>query len=213
MSGSAMQFQNVDYLGMNGFNQYRLSDAGAKVQIWDITDPQNTYQMPTQTVNGKLTFTDSNNEVKNYLAIDPTAADAFLKPEIVGVVSNQNLHALPPVDMVILTHPNFLSQAETLAQAHREIDQLTVAVVTTEQVYNEFSSGAPDATAYRWIMKMLYDRALESGNTSDMPKYLLLFGRGTFDNRRLWPAMSGENLILTYQAENSLVQTSFVCNR
>jgi len=153
MSGSAMQFQNVDYLGMNGFNQYRLSDAGAKVQIWDITDPQNTYQMPTQTVNGKLTFTDSNNEVKNYLAIDPTAADAFLKPEIVGVVSNQNLHALPPVDMVILTHPNFLSQAETLAQAHREIDQLTVAVVTTEQVYNEFSSGAPDATAYRWIMK------------------------------------------------------------
>ncbi|MCE5331238.1 MAG: type IX secretion system sortase PorU [Bacteroidales bacterium] len=207
MSGSVMQFQNVDYLGMNGFNQYRLSDADAKVQIWDITDPQNTYQMPTQMVNGRLTFTDSNNEVKNYLAIDPTASGVFSKPEIVGVVSNQNLHALPPVDMVILTHPNFLSQAETLAQAHREIDQLTVAVVTTEQVYNEFSSGAPDATAYRWIMKMLYDRALASGNISDMPKYLLLFGRGTFDNRRLWPAMSGENLILTYQDENSLVQT------
>jgi len=80
--------------------------------------------------------------------------------------------------MVIITHPDFVSQAENLAQAHREKDKMTVEVITTDQVYNEFSSGAPDATAYRWVMKMLYDRALAANNTADMPKYLLLFGVG-----------------------------------
>ena len=206
MSGSVMQFQNVDNLGFVAYKQYQLSNASPKIQIWNITDPLNIYRVQTQTENGLLTFTESASEINHYIAIDPTAATAFSKPEIVGTVVNQNLHALAQVEMVILTHPKFLKQAETLAQAHRDIDGMTVEVVTTEQVYNEFSSGAPDATAYRWVMKMLYDRALASGNAADMPKYLLLFGRGTYDNRKLTNE-SGENLILTYQAENSLVQT------
>ena len=206
MSGSSMQFQNVDYLGFGTYNQYLLSNANTSVQIWDITDPQNISSIPTQTTNSKISFTDSGNDLKSYIAIDPTAGADFSKPEIVGTVANQNLHAIMQSDLVIITHPNFLTQAQTLAQAHRDKDNMTVAVATTEQVYNEFSSGTPDATAYRWIMKMLYDRALNSNNTLNMPKYLLLFGRGSFDNRKMIPN-SGDNLILTYQAANSLVTT------
>jgi len=206
MSGSAMQFQNVDFVGTGTYNQYQLSDAGSNVQIWDITDQQNISKVPTQVVNGTLTFTATGTEVRNYLAIDPTNKGAYSAPEIVGAVQNQNLHAISQSDLVILTHPKFLSQAEKLAQAHREKDNLTVAVVTTDQVYNEFSSGTPDATAYRWVLKMLYDRALNTGVKADLPKYLLLFGKGTFDNRKIL-SNSGENLILTYEAENSTVIT------
>lgn len=206
MNGSAMQFQSVDFIGTGTYNQYQLSDAGSNVQIWDITDQQNISKIPTQVVNGKLTFTASGNEVRNYLAIDPTVKGAYATPDVVGTVPNQNLHAISQTDMVILTHPRFISQAETLAQAHREKDNLTVAVVTTDQVYNEFSSGTPDATAYRWIMKMLYDRALNASNTADLPKYLLIFGKASFDSRKLL-TNSGENLTLTYETENSLVIT------
>lgn len=206
MSGSAMQFQNIDYLGYNSNVQYKLSGANDNVQIWDITNQQEIYSIATQKADSKLIFTDYGNDVKNYLAIDPTAASSYPKPEIVGQVENQNLHAIQPVDYVILTHPDFLSQAETLAQAHRDINNLTVAVVTTEEVYNEFSSGTPDATAIRWFLKMLYERANETNNTEDNPKYLLLFGRGSFDNRDILQNV-GDNLVLTYQAENSLVQT------
>ncbi|NDP22301.1 MAG: type IX secretion system sortase PorU [Paludibacter sp.] len=206
MSGSAMQFQNIDYLGKSAYSKYLLSDANANVQIWDISDQQNISSIPTQMENGKLTFVDSSNNLVSYIAIDPTASSAFPKPEIVGVVPNQNLHSINQADMVILTHPNFLSQSETLAKAHREKDNLTVSVVTTDQVYNEFSSGTPDATAYRWVLKMLYDRALNSGVTADLPKYLLLFGKGSFDNRKIL-SNSGDNSILTYQTENSLVTT------
>jgi len=200
MSGSVMQFQNVDYLDKGYYSQYVLSNANANVQIWDITDPQNINRIVTNLVNGKLTFVDSSNDEKHYMAIDPTVSSAFPSPEIVGDVPNQNLHAINQADLVIITYPDFISQAQTLAQAHREKDNLTVEVVTTDQVYNEFSSGTPDATAYRWIMKMLYDR---NTNKSDMPKYLLLFGRGSYDNRSVVPS-SGDALILTYQAENSL---------
>ena len=206
MVGSVMPFQNVDFLGQANNNQYLLSNANSKIQIWDITDPQNITQIATSTVNGKMSFTDSGNDIKNYLAIDPTASSVFNKPDIIGVVPNQNLHGIAQADMVILTHPDFLPEAQTLAQAHRDKDKMTVAVVTTEQVYNEFSSGTPDATAYRWMMKMLYDRALTLNNLTDLPKYLLLFGKGTYDNRKLLSG-SGYNFIMTFQAENSLVLT------
>ena len=203
MTGSVMPFQNVDYLGLSTYSRYQLSNANANTQIWDITDPVNINKMVTEIVDGKMTFFASGNDVMRYVAIDPTASSAFPTPEIQGVVPNQNLHGMAQADMVIITHPNFVAQAETLAQAHRQKDNMTVAVVTTDQVYNEFSSGTPDATAYRWVMKMLYDRTLAANNTTGMPKYLLLFGRGSYDNRKIL-TNSGDNLILTYQADNSL---------
>ena len=206
MSGSAMRFQNVDNLGLSAYNKYQLKNANSKLQVWDVSDPQNVASIQTQLSNDTLSFVDSGNDIKNYIAIDPTAVTEFSKPEVVGIVANQNLHSIPQSDLVILTHPAFFEQAQTLAQAHRDKDNLTVSVVTTDQVYNEFSSGTPDATAYRWVMKMLYDRALNSGGTLNLPKYLLLFGRGTFDNRKIM-TNSGDNFILTYQAENSLVTT------
>ena len=205
MSGSVMQFQNTDYLGLGQYSQYLLSGANSNIQIWDITNPQNISNIPTQLSGGKITFTDNSSNLKSYLAIDPTAASAFPKPEIVGTVTNQNLHSIKQADMVIITHSDFLPQAQLLAQTHRNKDNLTVEVVTTDQVYNEFSSGTPDATAYRWLMKMLYDRAIAANQMTDLPKYLLLFGRGTFDNRKLDP--NSDNFILTYQADNSLVTT------
>jgi len=207
MSGSFMPFQNVDFLGQSSYNQYLLSNANANVQIWDITDALNISKISTAIVNGKISFVDSNNEIKKYLAIDPTASSAFTKPEIMEAVANQNLHGIAQADMVIITYPGFLTQAQTLAQIHRDKDNLTVEVVTPEQIYNEFSSGTPDATAYRWMMKLLYDKALQSGNKANLPKYLLLFGKGSYDNRKL-RSDSGSNFILTYEADNSLNLTS-----
>lgn len=83
-------------------------------------------------------------------------------------------------------------------------------MVTPESIYNEFSSGTPDATAYRRFMKMFYDRKTSE---ADAPKYLLLFGDGSFDNRKLtsaWKSVDMSNMLLTYQTENSLSSQSYV---
>ena len=97
-----------------------------------------------------------------------------------------------------------VQQAERLAVAHREKDGLTVEVVTPEAIYNEFSSGTPDATAYRRLMKMFYDRSSSLGNP---PKYLLLFGDGIYDNRGISGEVQGvsrSNMLLTFQSQESL---------
>jgi hypothetical protein len=211
MAGEVMQFQNADWLGSGFYNKYILSNANANVQVWDITNPQDVSLVSTTFENGNLSFTDTSNTLKQYIAINTKASTSIPAPLNDAVVAKQNLHGeMQQADLVIITHPSFVSQAQALAQAHRDKDNLIVEVITTEQVYNEFSSGAPDATAYRWVMKMLYDRATVP---TDLPKSLLLFGRGTFDNKKILSKEpeSGNNLILTYQDDNSLSQTaSFV---
>lgn len=206
MTGKVMRFQNPDHLGSANYSKFTLSDATSNTQVWDITDHTNISRVNAEVNGGTLSFYDSNQSNKTYLALDPGAAASFPKPEVVGVVPNQDLHGMLPADMLIITHPNFLSQAKRLANEHNNRGEITVEVVTTEQVYNEFSSGTPDATAYRWVLKMLYDRANESGDLTKRPGFLLLFGRGSYDNRKILRS-SGEPFVLTYQAENSLVET------
>lgn len=205
MVGGVMRFQLPDYIGSETYSKYTVKNVSSNVQIWDITDHVNIKKINSEFKNNELSFYGENTNSTAYLAIDPKST-SFSKPEVVGVVPNQNLHGLPQTDMIIITHPKFIDQANRLANAHNNMGEITVDVVTTEQVYNEFSSGAPDATAYRWLMKMFYDRAIQSENLSSKPKNLLLFGRGSYDNRKILQS-SGDSYVLTYQAENSLNET------
>ena len=203
MRGNQMAISNTEYFGQSANTRFLLSNATASTQIWRVTDGVNIEQMPTQTVNGKMAWIGSNSQAEKYVALNVDATD-WKYPKRVGVVDNQDLHALQNIDYVIICPEEFVPQATRLAQKHEEIDHLTWAVVTDQQVYNEFSSGTPDVTAYRWLMKMLYDRA--GGNKVKEPKSLLLMGHGTFDNRKLL-STSGSNRLLVYEAHNSTVET------
>ena len=145
---------------------------------------------------------------RTYVAVDVDAD--YPAPVSLGEVPNQNLHALGAADMVILVPSSWklYAEAERLAEAHRSHDGLRVVVASAQQVYNEFSSGTPDATAYRRFMKMLYDRA---ATEADMPRYLLLFGDGVWDNRMLSSAvrnLNPDDYLLCYESANSLSHTS-----
>ncbi len=148
---------------------------------------------------------------ESFVAFDPS--HAFPTPVAGEAIDNQNLHAIEQADMVIIipTRDKFREQAERLAQAHRDHDGLTCEVVSANQIYNEFSSGTPDATAYRRFMKMLYDRGLESGRA---PRYLLLLGDAAWDNRmksQTWRAHSPQDYLLCYESENSWSDTKSYC--
>ena len=205
MKGGWFAFRNTTNAATSKPVTYRISNASASVQIWDVTYPDSTFRVPTTMEGTDLLFVGRNRDkVHEYVAVDPSAG-TFLTPSVVSGLTYyaQNLHGLRDQDMVIITPDVFYSAAEQLAQAHRQLYGETVAVVTAEQVYNEFSSGTPDATAYRRLMKMLHYRGEQGGKK---PSALLLFGRGTFDNRKIL-ANSGDNMLLTYQAKNSLVET------
>lgn len=130
--------------------------------------------------------------------------------EYVYNITNQNLHADKCLDMVIIipTSQKLREQAERLAEFHRQHDGMKVKVVPADELYNEFSSGTPDANAYRRYMKMLYDRA---ETEADMPKYLLLFGDCVWDNRMLTTdcrKLSADDYLLVFESENSFSETT-----
>jgi len=109
--------------------------------------------------------------------------------------------------IIIPTSQNLLTQAERLAEFHRSHDGLRVRILPADEIYNEFSSGTPDASAYKRYMKMLYDRA---ESEADQPRYLLLFGDCAWDNRMLtsdWRAASPDDYLLCYESENSFSET------
>ena len=130
-------------------------------------------------------------------------------PELVGDVACQDHHADTPVDMVIIIPSSglLLSEAQRLAQLHEQYDGMRTRIVPADELYNEFSSGTPDANAYRRYLKMLYDRAT---SVADRPSYLLLFGDGAWDNRMLssnWRNTRPDDFLLCYESENSFSST------
>ncbi len=133
------------------------------------------------------------------------AADEFPSPAFVYRITNQDHHADASVDAVILipTSQKLRQQAERLKSIYENYDGMTARIVPADELFNEFSSGTPDATAYRRYMKMLYDRA-DSADTA--PKYLVLFGDGAWDNRMLtntWSGYSPDDFLLCFESENS----------
>ncbi len=177
-------FRDINLVEKGKSARYSISNANSAIRIWNITDHNNVFEINSSIAGAELSFKDSVSFLNEYVAVDVTnnfGKPVFVDEEFndVGWINNQNLHAMEVPELLIVTHPVFILQAEELAKLHREKDAMKVAVVTTEQVYNEFSSGKPDAVAIRNLSRMLYERS-----TVEAPyKYLLLFGDGSFDNR------------------------------
>lgn len=183
------------------------TDGRSDVQLWRIGTRNNPACEMEGTLSGTVLTVPVADPSEEYVAVDVSAS--FPEPTYIGKIDNQNLHGTAAHDMVIIIPASgtLYDQAERLAQEHRDLDGLDVLTVSADQVYNEFSSGTPDATAYRRFMKMLYDRA----DSDHMPRYLLLFGDGLWDNRMLTDENEGkdpDDYLLCYESDNSLSHTS-----
>ena len=179
----------------------------SNLHLWNVSNPQTPLRVKylnskiTEEIDGMTIETDVDDASFGNLsssialvAFDPTKT--LYKISGYEQVSNQNIHGTPTPDMVIICPTLLIDEAKRLAQVHRDHDNYDVLVVDQKQVFNEFSSGTPDAMAYRLMLKMFYDRNPEK------IKHLLLFGGGYFDNRQL-SRTKGENYLLTYQSTNS----------
>ena len=178
LSGSALEFRSLTLRGAGSVGTYTVDNATG-AQVWDVTNPRRPRAQALS--NGSfVAYTDS---VREYVAFQPNGS--FSTPRLFSdkdhKVANQNLHGLNlngDLDLVIVTYPAYKRQAERLAQHRRDYNGLKVEVVTTKQVYNEFSSGAQDVTAIRDLMKQVYDRNPDPANRRN---YLLLFGDASYD--------------------------------
>ena len=200
LRGSSTLFRGD--LTNEGNARFEIAGSNTNTRVWDVTSLSAIKGLKGVLNGTTYSVVAPAGANANLVAVDVKAS--FPSVKVLGDVPNQNLHAWGKTDMVIIVPSNgsFLQAANRLADAHRSMDGLAVEVVTAQQVYNEFSSGTPDVTAYRRLMKMLYDRAATS---DEAPKYLLLFGDSWFDNRLItFPGRKQDDYLLCYESLNSV---------
>lgn len=199
MSGNQMLFRDNQSVGAGNIAQYNLNST-IPVQVWDVTNPTNVYLQTLSGSGPSYQFILPSDTLRQFVAFN---GSSYLSPTLIGPVPNQNLHAIGQKEYLIVAHPEFYAEALQLANFHETHDSLSTVVVTPQQIYNEYSSGAQDPVAIRDFVKMFYDRA---ATTADEPLYLLLFGDGSYDNKYRF-GTSNTNFIPTYQSDNSTIYT------
>lgn len=180
----------------NRIAQYGIYNSSSSVQIWEITQVNHPEQIPTLQKGDSLYFVAKHDAQRRFIAVNTQGT--FPTPTFVSAVDNQDLHSYQNVDLVIISPQEYLQEAERLARHHRDHDGMVVKTVTPQAIYNEFSSGTPDATAYRRFVKMLYDKADSSGQK---PRNLLFIGCAYYDNRGIKHPVPE---LLSYQSKESL---------
>ncbi len=169
----------------------RATVSSSNTQLWNISNFNSVENIPIDIANGQLT-TNIKTDTTSSLAIINLEAD-FSSPEFIGQVQNQNLHGISIINLLIVTAPEFINQANELKE-YKQTLGITSEVVLTNQVYNEFSTGRRDVTAIRDFAKYLY----ENSNL----KHLLLFGKGTYDHKNY--DKQNNSFVPIYESRNSL---------
>lgn len=174
--GNQTTFRSIESQN-HSLTEFTVNNIDASSIIWDITNsltPQNQdYDLQS---NQAIFGANTQNIIKEFVVF---RGSDFAQPIFIEDVNNQNLQELATPDLIIITATELKGEAERLASFRRTNDNLSVAVVTLDEVYNEFSSGRQDVSAIRDFVRKLY---LQDENTL---KYLLLFGDATYDYKNI----------------------------
>jgi len=201
-------FSQSNQLNFNAFpsTAHQLDLFHLPLETYLAFDVSNPFEMKKLDLyNSNLINIDSNNEhyifaqnIENFSEYVCIKEDSYKTPIFIEIIPNQNLHSYTQADLIIVTHSDFLNQANRLAEFHQNYDGINVIVVTDKQIYNEFSAGSQDPVAIRDFVRMLYNNAI---NQSDLPKNLLLFGDASFDYKNI--LSNNTNFIPTFQSYRS----------
>ncbi len=197
LSGDAMPFRTIASIGPGVVSTFQLSNATSNTVVWDVTNIGGIQQMSSTLSGSQLSFAANTDQLREFIAFNTNGS--LSNPQYIEQVPNQNLHATGQPNMVIVAYDDFATAANDLANYHTSTDNISTKVVLLSQVYNEFASGKPDISAIRDFMEMLYQRA--GNDTSKLPRYLLLFGDGSYDPKSR--IANANNFVPTYQSSES----------
>jgi len=197
-ANTALYFRDSRTQGVGRKTKFQLLSSES-LNVWDITDHFNVRNQLTNYNVGVIDFVSQTDTLREYVGFKN---DDLATPIKCGKIMNQDLHGIVgDIDYIIITHPNFKSQALELAKLHQQYDTLSYVIATPQEIYNEFSSGAQDITALREFVRMIYKRSVKK------PRYLLLFGDGSYNNLNT-NVSANTNFIPTYQSTNSIALSS-----
>ncbi len=204
-----LQFRYKPSANMAGIGEYQITNAAQFSQVWDVTNPYFVTSKQNSN-NSSLTFKQTLGEIREYVAINPNAYFAPIKiPN--SSVANQDLKGsifkdesgnFKDVDYIIITAPFLIQPALRLANHHRNLQGLNVKVVTTDKIYEEFSSGKQDISAIRNFIRYVYYNASEP---SKRLKYIGILGDTSIDYKNRLP--NNNNIVPTFHTVSNTSET------
>lgn len=209
--GSQFIFKNKDVAFNPGIAEFTISNANNIQEVWDITDKYNVQSVINSEQSQTFSFKDVAGVAKKYATVSNLNYFEPHRDANTGV-SNQNIKGtiflneqgqFEDVDYIIVARNNYMSQAERLAQINRDKYNLNVKVVQLDQIYNEFSSGNPDVSAIRNMMRYVY---FNGSSPSERIQYLCLFGDASYDYKDR--ISNNTNIIPTWNSYQSFSLTS-----
>ncbi len=202
---ASLLFRDRNSVSAGAIASYELSGASGNTQVWDVTNAQTPILMSGSLNGSTYSFRQDASALHEFAALN---SDQLTVPDYIGNVTNQNLHGSEQVDYIIVTPNEYISEATRLADFHRKLNNARVIVATTNQIYNEFSSGSQDISAIRDFARMFYKRA--GMDSTEMPKYLLLFGDASYDYKDRIP--NNTNRVPTFESAESYSVLNSFCN-
>lgn len=169
--GGQLLVRNDQALGSAA--RFRATGNASGLRVWEVTRAGAERELSVSAG----VWSDSTVGARRYVLFD---GSQYLSPASISALDNQDLHGSGAADLVVVTLKHLADQANRVATLHEVFDGLSTLVVTDEQVYNEFSSGKQDPMAIRSLL-----RHLKAAHPDQAPRYLLLLGKGSYDNRNL----------------------------
>jgi hypothetical protein len=196
-------FKDASNIGAGKISKYVIG-SNRTLTVLDVSNPVEPYIIEGTFAANQYSFIHPTDSLKTFAAYD---GSNYLQVVNGGKIANQNLHALSNPDGFIIAHPAFMSEAKRLANHHRTKDNFSIHVVNVQEIYNEFSAGSPDPTAIRDFLRMFYKRA---ATPAQMPKYVTLFGRASYDYK--YREKPNTNFIPTFESLASFSPTNSYCS-
>ena len=182
-TGGQKMVRQDQHLG--GTVRMEMTGLESDVRVWEVTKAGAEREM---TVNAGG-WADSMPTAKRYVVFD---SYSYMTPHEIIAIDNQNLHGADAAMLVVVTKKKYKEQAERLAGLHELFDGMSTLVATDEEVFNEYSSGKQDPMALRSLLRDLKER-----HPGEAPRWMVLLGKGTYDNRHLLG--SATETLVTYE--------------
>lgn len=155
--------------------------------LYDVSDPQHpqllsgVHPAANAAAHGpasgyELAFTHTPATPGRYIVAAP---DQLLAPASITLDEPSSLrNPAHGADWIVISHRDFLPQAQRLAEHRQDYQGFRTAVVDVQDVYDEFGGGLKDQEAIRAFVRFAYERWPRPA-----PRYVVLFGDGNYDPR------------------------------
>lgn len=176
---------------LSGVAEYSINGFSSGAIGFDVTDRRNPVLLHNTSTTGGLYVLKSEfllNSPRRIYISSTLKSPAIEQVELADLTSK-----FANTDVILITHKNLLESALKYKR-YRDSTGLSVSVITTEQIYNEFAGGMPDISALRNFTGF----ALQKWEKK--PRFLILWGDSHFDFKNIQTQLT--NYVPTHQEQS-----------